>query len=117
MPGSRTRLVTSIPIDIPPLETSPQRLCPARGAVLDRISDLTGFAAVRVPLQKASRPGEVTLDFTGYRQVNTYGCGAVASAMVVKLLRPQMSFERIHAAVDPTQECGAGTIRVMWALR
>ena len=27
-----------------------------------RMSDLTGYAAVRVPLQKASRPGEVTLD-------------------------------------------------------
>lgn len=81
------------------------------------VSDFTGYAAVRVPLQKASRPGEVTLDFTGYRQVNTYACGAVASAMVVKFLRPQVSFEQIHAAVDPTEESGAGTLRVTRALR
>ena len=37
--------------------------------------------------------------------------------MVVKFLRPQVSFERIHAAVDPTQKSGAGTLRVMRALR
>jgi len=87
------------------------------GRLLDALSDLTGYAAVRVPLQKASRPGEVTLDFTGYRQVNTYGCGAIASAMVVKFLRPSVSFERIRAAVDPTQKSGAGTMRVIRALR
>lgn len=88
-----------------------------RDEVINHISDLTGYAAVRVPLQQASRPGEVTLDFTGYRQVNTYACGAVAAAMVVKYLRPQVSFERIHAAVDPCQEIGAGTMRVTRALR
>lgn len=87
------------------------------GRLVDVVSDFTNYAAVRVPLQKASRPGEVTLDLTGYRQVNTYACGAVASAMVVRFLRPQMSFERIHAAVDPTLESGAGTRRVMRALR
>lgn len=87
------------------------------GRLADAVSDFTNYAAVRVPLQKARRPGEVTLDLTGYRQVNTFGCGAVAAAMVVKCLRPQVSFERIHAAVDPTQQSGAGTIRVMRALR
>ena len=87
------------------------------GRVADAVSDLTGYAAVRVPLQKASRPGEVTLDFTGYRQIDSYSCGAVASAMVVKFFRPQVSFERIHGAVDPCQEIGASTVRVMKALR
>ena len=87
------------------------------GRFADVVSDLTGYAAVRVPLQSANRPGEVTLDFTGYRQVNSYACGAVAAAMVVRFLRPQASFERIHAAVDPCQEIGAGTMRVTRALR
>jgi hypothetical protein len=87
------------------------------GRLADAVSDLTNYAAVRVPLQKANRPGEVTLDLTGYRQVNTYACGAVASAMVVRFLRPLMSFERIHSAVDPTLESGAGTMRVTRALR
>jgi ABC-type bacteriocin/lantibiotic exporter with double-glycine peptidase domain len=83
----------------------------------DIVSDLTGYAAVRVPLQKARSPCEVSLAFTGYRQVNSYACGAVAAAMVVKYLRPQVSFERVHAAVDPTEQSGAGTLRVMRALR
>jgi hypothetical protein len=87
------------------------------GRLVDVVSDLTGYAAVRVPLQTASRPGEVTLGLTGYRQIDSYSCGAVASAMVVKFLRPSVSFERIHAAVDPCQEIGAGTLRVMRALR
>lgn len=86
------------------------------GVVADRISDLTGYAAVRVPLQKAGA-GEVTLDLTGYKQVNTYACGAIAAAMVVKFLRPQVSFELIHAAVDPTETDGAGTVRVIRAMR
>jgi len=85
--------------------------------LVDAVSDFTGYAAVRVPLQKASRPREVTLDFTGYRQVNSYACGAVAAAMVMKYLRPQVSFERIHATVDPTEQSGAGTLRVMRSLR
>jgi len=87
------------------------------GRLVDVLSDLTGYAAVRVPLQKASRPGEVTLDLTGYRQIDSYSCGAVASAMVVKFFRPQVSFERIHGAVDPCQEIGASTVRVTRALR
>jgi len=87
------------------------------GRLVDVLSDLTGYAAVRVPLQKASRPGEVTLDLTGYRQIDSYSCGAVASAMVVKFLRPSVSFEQTHGAVDPCQEIGASTVRVTRALR
>jgi hypothetical protein len=87
------------------------------GRVVDAVSDLTRYAAVRVPLQKANRSGEVTIDLTGYKQVNTYACGAIASAMVVTFLRPKMRFERIHAAVDPTETDGAGTMRVIRAMR
>jgi ABC-type bacteriocin/lantibiotic exporter with double-glycine peptidase domain len=99
------------------LKRALQLLKKQAGRIADAVSDLTGYAAVRVPLQKASRPGEVTLDFTGYRQVNTYACGAVAAAMIVKYLRPPVSFERIHAAVAPCPEIGAGTLRVTRALR
>ena len=99
------------------LKDTLRHLREAGGVVLDRLSDLTGYAAIRVPLRKAGRPGEVTLDLTGYRQINTYCCGAVASAMIVKYLRPQVSFERIHAAVNPLPETGAGNLRVTRALR
>lgn len=82
-------------------------------AVIER----TGYAAVRVPLQKASRPREVTLDLPGYWQIDSYSCGGIAAAMVVQCLRPQVSFRRVHGAVAPLPDTGAGTRRVLRALR
>lgn len=83
----------------------------------DVLSDLSGYAAMRVPLQKACRPGEVTLDLAGYRQVNSYSCGAVAAAMIAKWFRPGLSFDRVYAAVHPSPESGAGALQVTRALR
>lgn len=94
-----------------------QKLKKQAGRAIDKVSDLTTVAAVRVPLQKANRPGEATLDLPGYKQVNSYACGAIAAAMVVRFLRPQVDFTRIHAAVDPTETDGAGTMRVIRAMR
>lgn len=89
----------------------------AGGDIVDAVSDLTRYAAVRVPLQKAKHPGEVTLDLTGYRQVNTYGCGAIAAAMIVKFFHPKTSFEHIYGTVDPDAEYGALDGPVIKALR
>ena len=85
--------------------------------VVDMISDLTGYVALPVPLQRAKRPREVTLDLAGYRQIDSFSCGGVAAAMAVKFIRPQMSFKRIYAAVNPTPKTGAGNGRVTRALR
>ncbi len=85
--------------------------------VIDAMVERIGYAAVPVRLQKAKRPREVTLDLVGYRQIDSFSCGGVAAAMAVKFLRPQMSFERIYAAVNPIQETGAGYVRVTRALR
>ena len=71
-------------------------------AVLDEASERTGWVAIRVPLQRANDDREVTLEVPGYRQINSYACGAVAAAMVVKYFRPRVSFARIYDAVDPT---------------
>jgi hypothetical protein len=84
---------------------------------VDKISELNGYAAVRVPLQKAKRPREVTLALPGYRQIDSFSCGGIAAAMVGKFLRPRMSFQRIYAAVDPVRGSGAGFDRVTRALR
>ena len=86
-------------------------------ALLKKFIETTGMVAVRVPLQQAANDREVTLDVPGNRQIDDYSCGGVAAAMVVMFLRPQMSFERAYDAVDPTQRFGAGTTRVMRALR
>lgn len=81
------------------------------------ISNFTGYAALRLPLQRSRHDGELTLDVPGYQQLDDFSCGAVAAAMVVKCLRPQMSFERTYAAVDPCPENGTSTTRVLQGLR
>jgi len=86
-------------------------------SVLDQISAFTGYAATRVPLQQATTPNEVTLKLPGYRQLDSYSCGAIAVAMVTKFLRPAVSFERCYTTVNPQPRTGAGTQRVLRALR
>ncbi len=83
----------------------------------DRITDWTGYAAARIPLQRAKGQKEASLDLPGYIQLNSYCCGAVTAAMAVKYFRPQMSFGRIYATVNPSPECGAGRNSVARALR
>ena len=98
-----------------------KRLVQAGKALLqrvgDKISELTQYVAVPVPLQRASGPKEMTLDLPGYRQIDSYSCGAIAGAMVVRYLRPTISFERIYRAIDPRKVTGAGYGRVMRGLR
>src|SRR5439155_24946665 len=86
-------------------------------SVGDWISDLTGLVAVPVPLEQAETRREVTLDLPGYLQTNSYCCGALAAAMAVQYLRPRMSLGRVYDAVDPLPEWGAGTVRLLRALR
>jgi hypothetical protein len=83
----------------------------------DAVSALTGYAAVRVPLERARRRGEVTLDLVGYRQIDSYSCGAVAAAMIARAMRPGLRFQQVHAAVSPSPVTGASVTRVTRALR
>lgn len=83
----------------------------------DVFSDLTGFAATRVPLRRASGPNEVTLDLPGYAQLDSYGCGAVAGVMALKHFRPNASFSTFYARVAPHPEWGASTRKLARALR
>ena len=43
-----------------------QKIKSALPSLVDAVSDLTGYAAVRVPLEQASGANEVTLDLPGY---------------------------------------------------
>ena len=83
----------------------------------DQVSDWTGLAAVRVPLERASGPRAVTLGLPGYLQTNSYGCGAVAAVMVVQHFQPQMEFGVVYDAVAPCSELGARTSQVARAMR
>ncbi|NDA67781.1 MAG: hypothetical protein EBY09_14265, partial [Verrucomicrobia bacterium] len=59
---------------------------------LDALSDWTDFVATRVPLRRASRAEEVTLDLPGYCQLDSFGCGAIAGVMALKHFQPRASF-------------------------
>jgi ABC-type bacteriocin/lantibiotic exporter with double-glycine peptidase domain len=83
----------------------------------DQLTDWTGLAAIRIPLEQASNPREVTLDLPGYMQTNGYACGAITAAMIVQYFRPRMSFARIYDAVNPRCDYGAGKTQVIQALR
>ncbi len=98
-----------------------QYICKAADAALDWAGDWvtnwTGYAAIPVQLEQASRPREVTLQMPGYMQLNSYACGAITAAMIVRYFRPRMSFSRIYAAVNPHPENGVGERQVTRALR
>jgi hypothetical protein len=83
----------------------------------DQITDCTGLAAVRVPLERASGPRSKTLSIPGYAQTNSYCCGAVAAVMVARYFHPEMEFGTVYDVVAPAPETGAGSGQVARALR
>jgi hypothetical protein len=83
----------------------------------DQITDCTGLAAVRVPLERASGPRSKTLGIPGYAQTNSYCCGAVAAVMVARYFHPKMEFGTVYDVVAPVPETGAGSGQVARALR
>lgn len=89
-----------------------QRLRQSAAAFGDKITETTGWAAIGVPLPRASGQRQVTLDIPGYVQTNSYGCGAVSAAMVVRHFSPGTPFATIYAAVEPDPESGATTAQV-----
>ena len=94
-----------------------QKINSALPSLVDAVSDLTGYAAVRVPLERAGGANEVTLDLPGYGQLNTYGCGVVAGIMVLKFFRPDADFARFYSLVAPDPEEGTTTDELVRALR
>lgn len=83
----------------------------------DAFSDLTGYAATRVPLARARGPHEFTLDLPGYCQIDTYSCGVVAGVMALKHFKPDASFSAFYARCDPHPEWGTSTARLTRGLR
>src|SRR4051794_26848628 len=83
----------------------------------DQLTDWTGLVALRIPLDQANEPREVTLDLPGYMQTNSYSCGAITAAMIVQYFRPRLSFARIYEAIGPVQDYGASTEQVVRGLR
>lgn len=83
----------------------------------DVFSDLTGYAATRVPLARATAPNEVTLDLPGYGQIDSYSCGVVAGVMALKQFKPRARFSDFYARCDPHPVWGTPTAKLVRALR
>lgn len=86
--------------------------------LLDWISDKTGIVLINDRLKHPEKPGVVTLKkLPGYRQTDSFSCGAVAAAMVVHHFYPRRSINRLYELVRPDTEMGTSTTRLKQALR
>jgi hypothetical protein len=84
--------------------------------LVDAVSWRTGLAAVRARLPAGTGDGEVTIDVPGYRQVNSYACGAIAGLMVLRTFKPDASVRAFIARVAPDPEDGTPATRITRAL-
>lgn len=88
------------------------------GQALDRFSDQTGIVLVEDWLKHPDVPDVVTLkNLPGYRQTNTYSCGFTAAAMVVHHFYPRRSINRLYQLVQPDEEMGTSSAKLIGALR
>ena len=99
------------------LQTLPAVLSEKAGQALDLISDKTGFVAVRDRLHHPSGSDVVTLAVPGYRQTNTYSCGAIAGLMILRTFKPKASLDEFYRRINPDPEHGSDTPELLRALR
>lgn len=86
-------------------------------AAIDGFAERTGICVIRDRLNHPGSPDVVTLDISGYRQLESFTCGFVAGLMVLHTYRPTASIDRFYRAVNPTRLYGASTRKVADALR
>ena len=84
--------------------------------IFDTITHWLGAHAAKQPLEYAETDDEVTLDIHSLTQVDSYSCGAVAGAMVVKTFYPEVRFKDFYKAVNPYPD-GVTTTKLVRALR
>ncbi len=79
------------------------------------ISKITGVVCVPDSLP---RPRDaVTLELTGYSQVDDFSCGAVAGWIALRFLDKRRSFQKFYKTCDPHDERGLSTPQLARALR
>ena len=88
------------------------------GKVCDAFAERTGIVLVRDRLPRGSGAAdEIVLDIPGYRQVDTFSCGAIAGLMVLHHFKPRASIDRFYRLADPHGRWGTSTRKVTTALR
>ena len=83
-------------------------------SLADLISKITGV--ICVPDRLAHPSGAVTLDLTGYSQVDDFSCGAVAGWAVVEAFDARRGFRRFYERCGSTLARGTSTPRLARAL-
>jgi hypothetical protein len=86
-------------------------------SVLDAMAQWTGVRIVRAPLWHPLAEDVTTLDIPGYRQVDSYSCGAVVGLMLVHTWHPHVSPRHVYDICGATESDGTPTGRLVRALR
>lgn len=68
------------------------------------------------PLARPDPPGE-SLAISGYDQLDSYSCGAVAGYMILTAFKPKASFAEFYRRCSPDPESGVSETRLVQALR
>lgn len=84
---------------------------------LDWFSKLTGIHAIRSNLPMAADENEVTLDIAGYRQTDTYSCGAAAGFSIARTFHPEVTYEDFFTALRPHPVHGVSPHRLKKILK
>ena len=89
-----------------------------RMKVADYFSDKTGLKHFRYPLKcNVPNGGSTVLEIPGYRQLDSYSCGAVAGLMIVHSIYPNRAAKKFYRDVSPNSVTGTSTTRLIRALR
>lgn len=85
--------------------------------LLDYLSGLTGVHVMESNLPSARNDNEVTLDVRGFRQTDTYSCGASAGFSVVSTFHPEVDFDDFYEVLRPKPGAGVNAQNLCRALR
>ena len=84
-------------------------------SIANLISKVTGV--VCVPDRLAHPSDAVTLDLSGYSQIDDFSCGAVAGWIVLEAFDRRRSFRKFYDCCSPKNPGGTSTPRLAHALR
>ncbi len=85
---------------------------------LDRIAEYSGLRVIRDPIRYPVDDRNVSiLQIPGYRQTDSYSCGAVVALMMVHTWHPDVSTRYVYELCRPDSEIGTPAARLVRALR
>jgi Peptidase C39 family len=86
--------------------------------LLDSLFEATGIELISQALDDPSDDAtETILAIPGYRQTKSYTCGFAAGLMVLHTFRPKASITNFYYEVNPIEEWGTSTGKLVAALR